>query len=152
MMFGDIKIILGAAAASFLLACVLTPLLPKDSDLEVNPAIKLVSLDAFKSEFAHREDLLILDVRASLWYDLAHIPGAVHFPEAEWRGQRLKNLSQTSASLIVVYCSNAACDDSNKVAQLFIDQGARNVAVLVSGWEGWVERFPNLKEGDAHAN
>jgi rhodanese-related sulfurtransferase len=136
-MVQDIKILLGSVVVCFILACIAVPFWPEASQQDLKYTGESISAERLSLDLAAGKEMLILDVRASLLYDIGHISGAVHFPESDWNGPRLANFTRDRSRWVVVYCSDASCDDSKKVAQLLIEKGLNNVSVLTTGWTGW---------------
>ena len=78
------------------------------------------------------EGPVIVDARARLFFAEGHIPGAVQpaAPTRDLPGDRL----------IVVYCADRDCADSDRLAGKLSRLGYRQVRVLAGGWAEWVRQ------------
>ncbi|MFZ4777958.1 MAG: rhodanese-like domain-containing protein [Terrimicrobiaceae bacterium] len=81
--------------------------------------------------------VLFVDARASAFFELGHIPGAINLPREEiLQSKGLADLTEKARPLIV-YCSGEDCEDSRIVAQGLSAMGYSNVSVYAGGWEEW---------------
>ncbi|MDR1192426.1 MAG: rhodanese-like domain-containing protein [Verrucomicrobiales bacterium] len=103
------------------------------------PEIRVIDYDEAKRLVNH-VDILVLDARASLFYESGHLPGAISLPRGtvetdpsgvvEWlRGKNKK--------AFLVYCSDAQCEDSKRVALLLNQQGLTPLLIYTGGWAEW---------------
>lgn len=99
------------------------------------------------TELIHRDDLAVLiaddsvivvDALPSSYYDQQHLPGAVNLVEDEVDARAAALLPDRDAA-IVTYCSNAACGNSQAVANRLERLGYRNVRKYRDGIQDWVE-------------
>ncbi|MEI7908273.1 MAG: rhodanese-like domain-containing protein [Verrucomicrobiota bacterium] len=84
---------------------------------------------------------LIYDVRPGFFYGLGHIPGARSWPKSQFSAQLASREAEIrSAQLakhpVILYCTDPACPDSNKVAALLVALGY-SVSILDGGYATW---------------
>lgn len=108
------------------------------------PAFKLADLDAISLEdlrplvIGHKA--VILDARASSFYQAGHIPGALSLSRDEFARDYLhlrSTLDRSKDSPIVVYCSGGECHDSRLVASALLSLGFTQVKIFTGGWSAW---------------
>ncbi len=89
-------------------------------------------------------NVLFVDARTHDSYADGHIPGAISLPIGQFDELIDSFLDQYDiAQPIVTYCSGRTCEDSHKLAQLFMDFGFRDVKVFIDGYPGWeAEGYP----------
>jgi rhodanese-related sulfurtransferase len=98
-----------------------------------------VGLEEFRS-LVDNKAALILDARASAFYQQGHVPGALNLSRDDFAKdyERLApTLDGAKEKAIVVYCSGGACRDSRLVASALIALGFSRVRVFAGGWEAW---------------
>jgi len=114
---------------------------------EIAPAAT-IGLGEFRSAIETRS-ALILDARPSVFYQQAHVPGALNLARDDFaRDYRFLSTSLKSAAdkPIIVYCSGGACHDSRLVANALLTLGYSNVSVFTGGWEAWsAAKLPTAK-------
>lgn len=83
---------------------------------------------------------MFVDARSEEEYNAGHIPGAMLLSSEMFDANIGSILSLIPLdTLIVTYCSGAACGSSREVAELLKEEGYRNVKVYYGGWEDWVK-------------
>lgn len=102
--------------------------------------ITRLSLDAF-FPLQQGNAALIYDVRPALFYGFGHIPGAVSWPKHAFEAQLPTREAEIRAAIaakrtIVLYCTDLACPDSNKVATRLAALGYP-VSILEGGYAAW---------------
>ena len=147
-MFEDIRFLLKTATACFFFAGVAAWFLPKMLVEHEELVIQSLSVEELVSRILAKENILLLDVRNALLYDISHIPGAVNFPESDWVSKRAIELTRDRYELVVVYCSSSVCGDSKQVAHLLLQHGVTRVSVLTEGWAGWEAHMQEPSGGD----
>lgn len=83
--------------------------------------------------------VLLLDARPAVFYEMGHLPGALSLSREEFeRDFRAleKQLRATSLPL-VVYCSDADCEDSLHVVGELGRKGFQNVRLYQGGFSEW---------------
>lgn len=82
-------------------------------------------------------DPIWVDVRNSEAFEEAHVPGAVHFDEATGL-LKIIELWLIQPRPIVVYCSDAGCGTSQKVAKTLRENlSDAEIYSLKGGWAAW---------------
>jgi rhodanese-related sulfurtransferase len=98
-----------------------------------------VGLPEFRSA-AETKSALILDARPSVFFEQAHVPGALNLARDDFaRDYRhlSPSLKPATDKPIIVYCSGRDCHDSRLVANALMSLGFSNVRVFTGGWEEW---------------
>ena len=80
----------------------------------------------------------VVDALPESYYAQAHLPGAVNLVEADVETKAADLLPDRDAA-IVTYCSNAACGNSEAVANRLRRLGYRNVRKYREGIQDWIE-------------
>jgi rhodanese-related sulfurtransferase len=89
---------------------------------------------------------LLIDLRAALFYEEDHIPGAINLPIRQWSGEHLPaGLPSRRDRDIVLYCRDAFCRDSEKAAGYLLSVGYPNVRILSGGWAAWKQVMEDQK-------
>lgn len=101
-------------------------------------AINLVPLDEMDALLV-RDDVLTLDARPSIFYELGHLPGAQNLSREEFE----KDFSSLQAALelpgktLLIYCSDAGCEDSVLVARALQKRGFSRLLIFPGGFTEW---------------
>ncbi len=100
-------------------------------------AVERIGLDealvAFESGRA-----CFVDARDAEFFELGRIPRSVSLPRNAFRRAYSQISDQLDRGmLIVVYCSESDCQDSDFVARVLERLGYRDVRVFVGGWAEW---------------
>jgi rhodanese-related sulfurtransferase len=106
-----------------------------------NVSIPLVTLDDFKRCVDSRAGI-VLDARPEALYHVGHVPGALSLPRSDFEAAYLRLKSQLEkdfAQSLIVYCSDADCDDSALVASALRGLGYEHVSRFKGGWEDWTK-------------
>jgi rhodanese-related sulfurtransferase len=93
-----------------------------------------VDLNTVKS-LLNDPNVLFVDARAPEEFATGRLPRAVNVPPD--RGNGTARLTKTMDQPIVVYCANEFCEAALKVGATFKNDGRRNVAIFVDGYEAW---------------
>jgi len=80
----------------------------------------------------------LVDALPQSYYDQQHLPGAVNLVEDDVAAKAGTMLPDTAAT-IVTYCSNAACGNSQAVANRLEKLGYTDVRKYRDGIQDWVE-------------
>jgi rhodanese-related sulfurtransferase len=80
----------------------------------------------------------VVDALPESYYDQKHLPGALNLVEADV-ADLAEGLLPDKAATIVTYCSNAACGNSQAVANRLEKLGYTDVRKYRDGIEDWVE-------------
>lgn len=103
------------------------------------PTAQEIRLEDFQA-FVMNHQGLVLDARPRVFYDLAHVPGAVSLPReafAEEYAHAREKFEANKDRPVAVYCSGADCTDSQLVVDALTKLGFRHLLIYTSGWEEW---------------
>ena len=101
-------------------------------------SIPLVIMDEVVS-LVNRPNVLVLDARPRVFYELGHLPGAKSLSREEF-GQDLATLEKelrAGKRTLLVYCSDADCEDSAIVANALQQRGYGPLALFAGGYAEW---------------
>jgi rhodanese-related sulfurtransferase len=85
-----------------------------------------------------RGDVTVVETLGPLYYDDAHIPGAINVPHTEVRRLAPSLLPDKDAA-IVTYCSNTDCRNSQIALDQLRAMGYTNVRKYFEGKQDWIE-------------
>ena len=97
----------------------------------------LITRDELR-EAIERGTVTVVDALPAGYYDQQHLPGAINLVESDVDARAGVLLPDRSAS-IVTYCSNAACGNSQAVANRLAKLGYTDVRKYREGIQDWVE-------------
>jgi rhodanese-related sulfurtransferase len=95
-------------------------------------------------------EVVVLDALGAAYFEQQHIPGALNLVEEDV-AERAATLVPDKDTAIVVYCSNAACGNSQAVANRLAALGYTNVRKYREGIQDWVEAGLPTESGAAAA-
>jgi rhodanese-related sulfurtransferase len=95
------------------------------------------------------DQVVLVDALPSSYYDQAHLPGALNLVENDVAVLAPRLLPDLDAT-IVTYCSNAACGNSQAVANRLEKLGYTNVRKYREGIQDWVEAGNAIEQTPAH--
>ncbi len=90
----------------------------------------------------------LVDALPASYYDKAHLPGALNLVESDVE-RRAPELLPDKDAVIVTYCSNAACGNSQAVANRLHKLGYTNVRKYREGIQDWVEAGNSIESSAA---
>ncbi len=93
-------------------------------------------------------DVVVVETLGPLYYDDAHLPGAINIPHTEVARLAPQLLPDKDAA-IVTYCSNTACRNSEIAASQLRALGYGNVRTYAEGKQDWREAGLPLESGAA---
>ncbi len=82
--------------------------------------------------------VVVLDTLPASYYEQTHIPGALNLVESDVDALAA-TLVPDKGTPVVTYCSNAACGNSQAVANLLERAGYTDVRKYKDGIQDWVE-------------
>ncbi len=87
------------------------------------------------------DEVLMVDVRRSLFYQLGHIDGAINLPLVDFESAYPKIKPQLDAAarsgkVIVTYCQGETCPDSTTTAKALAARGY-DVSIYRGGLDEW---------------
>ena len=90
------------------------------------------------------QKFIFVDARSRGDYDEGHIKGAVSLPVGQFDEKIEAFLERyPPEKAIITYCSGRTCEDSHKLAQLFLAFGYTEINVFIDGYPGWeTEGYP----------
>ena len=94
------------------------------------------------------EAVVVVDALPRGYYERQHLPGAINLVESEVDDRAAELLPDKDAA-IVTYCSNAACGNSQAVANRLERLGYTNVRKYREGIQDWVEAGNATESSDA---
>lgn len=84
------------------------------------------------------DDFMIVEALGPMYFEDAHLPGALNLPHDRIDELAAEVLPDKSA-FVVVYCSNTACQKSTVAGHRLVELGYTNVHVYVEGKQDWIE-------------
>ncbi len=84
------------------------------------------------------DDFVLVDALAPIAFARTRLPGAVNVT-TDWVDARARHRIPDQETEVVVYCSDAECDSSVRVARRLIELGYRNVRHYAGGKRDWLE-------------
>lgn len=109
------------------------------SQSEGQSAVTLISLEEMRV-LATQAEVLLLDARPDLFFQMGHIPGAANLPKDGFAVAFVKlepHLRSGAFRQFVIYCSGGDCEDSAFVARELARAGIGPLAIFEGGWEVW---------------
>ena len=82
--------------------------------------------------------VVVLDTLPASYYDRMHLPGALNLVESD-AAALAATLVPDPSTPVVTYCSNAACGNSQAVANLLEKLGYTDVRKYREGIQDWTE-------------
>ncbi len=110
---------------------------------EKYPNIELISTEDLKKRY---HDVMIIDVRSKMEFDVVRIKKAIHIPigRVDFERQLGKQKSRDDERTLVFYCNGYSCEKSYKATQKAQELGLQNVLCYDSGIMDWNQAYPNL--------
>lgn len=96
-----------------------------------------ITRDVLKTKL-NRKDVILVEALPEKYFRHSHLPGAINIPHDQVDALAPALLPEKAAE-IVVYCANAACQNSRIAARRLGEIGYVNVAVYEPGKADWVE-------------
>jgi rhodanese-related sulfurtransferase len=104
-----------------------------------NLSVRIVSLEEFK-RYVEGGGSVICDARPEIFYRLGHVPGALSLPRDDFEAAHTRvktQLEKNKGQPLIVYCSDADCEDSELVANALFKLGYQQVLRFKGGWADW---------------
>jgi rhodanese-related sulfurtransferase len=100
--------------------------------------INLVSLEEVEA-LLQREDVLVLDARPRIFYELGHLPGARSLSREQFEGDfaSLESALNVPGKTLLIYCSEPSCEDSALVARALQKRGLGPLLIFPGGFAEW---------------
>jgi rhodanese-related sulfurtransferase len=100
--------------------------------------VESITLNQLQSELAGDDAPILVEALSPLDYEDRHLPGAINIPHDEVE-ELAPTLLPDKDAPIVVYCANAACQNSALAARRLARLGYTNVRDYEEGKAEWVE-------------
>jgi rhodanese-related sulfurtransferase len=110
----------------------------------------LITRNELKARLDRGGDLVIVEALPPLYYEDAHLPGALNLPHDQV-DRLAPGLLPDKNREVVVYCSNTACPNSGIAASRLEALGYRNVRKYAEGKEDWIGADLPVETGSAIA-
>jgi rhodanese-related sulfurtransferase len=100
--------------------------------------MKLITREEIKKNIDESTSMIIVEALPEKYFNDMHLPGAINIPHDQVKTIATSKLPDKEA-LIVVYCANSACQNSNIAAQTLLQMGYQNVYEYAEGKQHWLE-------------
>ena len=102
------------------------------------PMAQVIDDLAIFKEMLTSDKTILVDARPKLFYQVAHIPGAISFPEGETKSEGLATWRQELAqdSAIIIYCSDSKCRMADDLATKMAAIGLTST-IFLPGFVAW---------------
>ncbi len=107
-----------------------------------------ITRDELKAKLDRGEDLTLVEALPLRYFLDQHLPGAINIPHDQIEALAHRLLPDKDAE-IVVYCANAACQNSDIAARRLVDLGYRRVLEYDEGKRDWVDAGLPVERGSA---
>ena len=97
-----------------------------------------ITREELSSLLASANPPLLFEALPATYFNAQHLPGARNMPHDEVAALAPR-LAPDKAAPIVVYCANAACQNSHIAAGRLGQLGYTNVRVYAAGKQDWIE-------------
>jgi len=102
------------------------------------PQVTVISTEQLIDQY---NNIISIDVRSKLEFDVIHMQGALHVPVARIDFEKnIKRLNENKP--IVFYCNGVTCAKSYKAAIRMLNKGYSNVKVYDAGIFAWAKANP----------
>ena len=112
--------------------------------------IATITRDQLKSALDARQPLVILEALPPMYYEDAHLPGALNMPHDQVDALA-GTLIPSKDAQVVVYCANEPCQNSVIAARRLAALGYTNVREYAAGKQDWIEAGLSVERGAATA-
>jgi len=101
-----------------------------------------ITREQIKSKLDSKEPVTLVEALPREYFESTHLPGAINIPHDQIQEKAEKMLPDKDA-LIVVYCANTECQNSNIAASTLSELGYTRVFEYIEGKKHWLEAdFP----------
>ena len=105
-----------------------------------------ITREQLSSLLASAEPPLLLEALPAKYFDDAHLPGARNMPH-DAVAELAPRLAPDKTAPIVVYCANAACQNSHIASVRLKQIGYTDVRVYAAGKQDWVDAGLPVEHG-----
>jgi rhodanese-related sulfurtransferase len=117
----------------------------------VTATLTTISREELRERIESGADFVLVDALSPLSYAMGHLPGAINI-SADWIDDRARRRIPELDTEVVVYCADAGCDSSVKVAGRLLELGYRNVRHYEGGKRDWEAAGLPLEGGRTSAS
>ena len=110
--------------------------------------VTAITRDELVELIASGEDVTIVEALGPMYYEDAHLPGALNLPH-DRVDELAPELLPDKAARVVVYCSNTPCQNSVVATRRLVQLGYSNVLEYVEGKQDWIEAGLPVERGTA---
>lgn len=110
-----------------------------------------ITREELEAKLDRGEDVVLVEALPPMYYEDAHLPGAINMPHDHIDELAPALLSDTSAE-IVIYCANSPCRNSGIAARRLTELGYENVRDYDAGKQDWIEAGLPTESGAMTAN
>ncbi len=110
--------------------------------------VQTISRAALAAALDRREPLVLLEALPPMYFEDAHLPGALNMPHDQVDELAAALIPSTDA-LVVVYCANLPCQNSVIAAKRLAALGYTNVREYAEGKQDWIEAGLPIERGAA---
>ena len=107
------------------------------------PTVTYISSQDLKAKY-DKNEVIVVDVRSKIEYDVSHIEKAVHIPIAytTFIADVEKLIKESPKKPIVFYCNGTTCLKSYEAAKRLTEAGHKNSFVYDGGIPEWTKLYP----------
>ena len=100
--------------------------------------VPTITLSELKAKLDAGEDVTLVEALGPMYYEEAHLPGAINIPH-EQVDELASTLLPNKQAQIVVYCANGPCKNSGIATKRLLELGYTNVRDYHEGKAEWLE-------------
>ena len=109
----------------------------------------VISLEEARALF-ESGNVLFLDARPEVWYEMGHIKGARNIPTEKFEMLYPESLQGIPTETpLITYCDGEGCELSHDLAFALLEKGYTNVRVLINGWTLWSQAALPVEGSDS---
>jgi len=97
-----------------------------------------ITREEIKEKLDNNDTLILVEALPQSYFEAEHLPNAINIPHDEIQVKASKMLPNKN-SLIIVYCANTECQNSNMAINLLRQMGYTNTFEYVEGKQDWIE-------------
>ena len=109
-----------------------------------------ITREELSSLLASARPPLLMEALPAKYFEDSHLPGARNMPH-DAVAELAPTLAPDRAAAIVVYCANAACQNSHIAAVRLKQLGYTDVRVYAGGKQDWIDAALPVDQGSAVA-
>ncbi len=110
--------------------------------------VRRITRDELKERLDRDDAITVVEALGPMYYEEAHIPGALNLPHEEVDELAPRLLPDRDAS-VVVYCSNLQCQNSVVASKRLVHLGYTNVFEYEEGKQDWIDAGLPIESGPA---